>query len=79
VYLDALVSQDGQSAADLAGSEFTAGLEELAQTHGDGWRVPPVPPDDNLPLTDGLLNPAKQPLAVKNPQARCNGSGHVAY
>lgn len=71
VYLDAFVPQDGQSVADLIGSQATAGFEEIARTQGDGWLVPyPGPNNDNLPLTDVLFNPAKQPLAVKNAQAR---------
>ena len=71
VYLDAFVPQDGQSLADLVGPEAMAATEEIARTQGDGWRVPVTwPVSDNRPRTDGLLNPAKQPLAVTNAQAR---------
>lgn len=44
IYLDAFVPHDGQSLADLVGTEMMAGLQEAARTSGDGWRVPPLPP-----------------------------------
>ena len=71
VYLDAFVPQDGQSVADLVGSQEMAGFEEIARTQGDGWRVPfPWPANDNRPFTDVLLNSATQSLAVTTEQAR---------
>jgi pimeloyl-ACP methyl ester carboxylesterase len=45
VYLDAFVPGDGQSLADLVGPQMMATLREQAQEHGDGWRVPPLPPE----------------------------------
>lgn len=41
VFLDALVPQDGQSAASLLGPETMAFLTGEADVHGDGWRIPP--------------------------------------
>ena len=40
VYLDALVPQDGQSAADVAGPEVMAPFQQAADEYGDGWRLP---------------------------------------
>jgi pimeloyl-ACP methyl ester carboxylesterase len=43
IYLDAFIAHDGQSAFDLM-----PGMEnqwaQLAAVQGDGWRVPPMPP-----------------------------------
>ena len=39
VYLDAYVPRDGETMADLLGTEFMAGIEALAERYGDGWRV----------------------------------------
>ena len=44
VYLDAFVPSDGQSLADLVGPQMMASLKEAAKSVGDGWRVPPLPP-----------------------------------
>ena len=68
IYLDAFVPQDGQSIGDLSGPEVMAGLEQVAQTHGDGWRVPHNPPGADR-RTDTMLKMAKQPLAINNPDA----------
>jgi pimeloyl-ACP methyl ester carboxylesterase len=71
VYLDAFVPEDGQSLTDLAGPQFASAFEEIARTQGDGWRVPfPWPVNDNRPRTDLLLNPVKEPVAVRNAAAR---------
>jgi pimeloyl-ACP methyl ester carboxylesterase len=71
VYLDAFVPQDGQSLADLVGPVAMAATER-DRAHPGRWLAGPVtwPVSDNRPRTDGLLNPAKQPLAVTNAQAR---------
>lgn len=68
VYLDAFVPLDGQSMLDLIDPAAAAGLAQLAQTKGDGWRVPHPPPDTPR-RTPHPLKTATQPLAVKNPQA----------
>ena len=67
VYLDAFLPQDGESAADLAGAEIMAAMEEAARAYGDGWRVPHDPPDADR-RTDFLLKAAQQRITVDNPQ-----------
>ncbi len=44
VYLDAFVPKDGQALADLVGPEMMASLQQAARSEGNGWRVPPLPP-----------------------------------
>jgi pimeloyl-ACP methyl ester carboxylesterase len=68
IYLDAFVPQDGQSIADMLGPELASGLEQRAQVHGGGWRVPHDPPDADR-RTDVMLNMMKQPLAVTSQAA----------
>ena len=68
IYLDAFVPQDGQSIGDLLGPEVMASFEQVAQAHGDGWRVPHDPPDADR-RTDVVLKMVKQPLAINNPDA----------
>jgi pimeloyl-ACP methyl ester carboxylesterase len=41
VYLDASVPQDGESNADVLGTEMARRIRESARHAGDGWRVPP--------------------------------------
>jgi pimeloyl-ACP methyl ester carboxylesterase len=45
VYLDAFVPNAGQSLLDLVPAERAAMFRESAKTEGDGWRVPPLPPE----------------------------------
>ena len=47
IYLDAFVPGDGQSSFDLQGPEARERMRQLAQTAGEGWRIPPnpMPPD----------------------------------
>lgn len=68
IYLDALVPQDGQSIADMAGPEVMAYLEGAAQEGGDGWRIPTFP-DDTAQHTPQLLKPFQQPVSVNNAKA----------
>ena len=77
VYLDAFVPQDGQALADLFPPEVVAWLEERARTLGDGWRVPPDPPDADR-RTDFPLAALRQPLAVRDPQAARLPRAYVA-
>jgi pimeloyl-ACP methyl ester carboxylesterase len=42
VYLDASVPLDGQSNNDVIGADMASELRSWAQSHGDGWRVPPA-------------------------------------
>src|SRR5687767_9899548 len=45
VYLDAFVPQDGQAMADLLGPAFLAHFRERVESEGEGWRLPPLPPE----------------------------------
>jgi pimeloyl-ACP methyl ester carboxylesterase len=42
VYLDAFVPENGQSVSDCA-PDGGEGHRKLAQTRGEGWKIPPVP------------------------------------
>jgi pimeloyl-ACP methyl ester carboxylesterase len=44
VFLDAFVPTDGQSLFDLLRPERRDMYRQQTQVHGDGWRVPPPPP-----------------------------------
>ena len=44
VYLDAFVPEVGKSLFDYAGPRAEA-MREAARTNGDGWRIPPLPPE----------------------------------
>ncbi len=48
VYVDAMVPQDGQSLADLVGSD-AAQMEARAQAEGNGWSLPPSEMPANTP------------------------------
>ena len=61
-----MVPQDGESIAGLFGAE--ADMEQAAQAHGDGWRIPFGDPDADR-RTDVMLKMSQQPLAVSNPDA----------
>lgn len=41
VYLDAMVPEDGETAADVL--PMTQALIDLAEKSASGWRVPPLP------------------------------------
>ena len=45
VYLDAFVPEDGQALLDFVPPEGRAGMIQLAQARGDGWRVPARTPE----------------------------------
>jgi pimeloyl-ACP methyl ester carboxylesterase len=45
VYLDAFVPNAGQSLLDLAGAETAQRIRDAARAQGDGWRIPPFPPE----------------------------------
>ncbi len=45
VYLDAFVPADGQPLLSLVSNEMAANVRAAAQAHGDGWRIPPLPPE----------------------------------
>ena len=44
VYLDAFVPEPGKSVLDYAGPRADA-MRESARAQGDGWRIPPLPPE----------------------------------
>ncbi|MBI3970335.1 MAG: alpha/beta fold hydrolase [Chloroflexi bacterium] len=66
IYVDAIVPEDGQSAADVLGAEAMAQIEKLARTAGDGWRVP-GPPDGRH--TDHPLKALTDRVRLDNPAA----------
>ena len=68
VFLDAYVPQDGQSAADLLGPQAAAFAQHIADTQGDGWRIPPQNPPDAR-LTPMPIKTAFQPVRIGNPVA----------
>jgi len=45
VFLDAFVPRDGESLAGLVGPEATSRFQEKAWSEGEGWRLPPMPPE----------------------------------
>lgn len=45
VYLDAFIPGSGQAVTDLIPAEVSAELRAAARNHGDGWRIPSLPPD----------------------------------
>ena len=68
VYLDAYVPGDGESMAAMMGPETIAFFAQVAENYGDGWRIPPDPPDAPR-LTPLLFKPVGQPVSVVNPDA----------
>lgn len=68
VYLDAFVAEDGDSLLDLVGPEVAARFEAIAQTQGDGWRIPHDPPDAPR-QTAQPLKTFQGPVAVGNGDA----------
>jgi pimeloyl-ACP methyl ester carboxylesterase len=45
VYLDAFVPEVGDSVFQLLPPDRVDGMRKAAQTDGDGWRIPPLPPE----------------------------------
>jgi pimeloyl-ACP methyl ester carboxylesterase len=68
IYLDAFLPQDGESVFDCAGAELAAAFTQVAETYGEGWRVPHNPPDADR-RTDALIKPWQQALTINNPAA----------
>jgi pimeloyl-ACP methyl ester carboxylesterase len=68
VYLDAYVLEDGQSVADQLGEQMVAGLQQAADTAGDGWRLPHNPPDADR-RTDQSIKFMYNRVRANNPAA----------
>ena len=66
VYLDAYVPRDGESLLDMLGPDAAAFIEQAAQAHGDGWRIPHDPPDAPR-RTPHPLKTGQQPVSLTNP------------
>jgi pimeloyl-ACP methyl ester carboxylesterase len=47
IYLNALVPEDGQAVFDLLPPAIRQRFQEAARTHGEGWRVPAPPFEDD--------------------------------
>lgn len=92
VYLDAMVPEDGESAADVL--PVTQGLIDLALASERGWRVPPMPelpppaglfgvtdPDDiawlRTMLSDQPVRCLQQPVRLDNPATRAIPRTHI--
>jgi pimeloyl-ACP methyl ester carboxylesterase len=45
VYLDAIVPEAGKALLDYAAPERAQAMREAVQAQGDGWRLPPFPPE----------------------------------
>ena len=67
VYIDTAIPQDGQSWFDLLGPEMAEQLLKLAESDGQGWRIPLIP--DPPKFQPHPLKTVTDPLAVKNPVA----------
>ncbi len=65
VYLDAFVPQSNESLNDIIGPELAATFEQVAQTYGEGWRVPHNPPNADR-RTDLLLNVARPYVLISS-------------
>ncbi|MEV5546807.1 alpha/beta hydrolase family protein [Streptomyces sp. NPDC052309] len=92
VYLDAMVPEDGESAADV--QPATRALIDLALTSASGWRVPPLPempppfglfgvtdPADaawlRTMLSDQPVRCLQQPVRMDNPAVRTIPRAHI--
>ena len=85
VYLDAFIPEAGRSAFDLLPPQRSAQFREQAQLEGDGWRIPPPPPE-----LYGVVEPADlewvrprlgpQPLATVDQPFAASGppAPHIA-
>lgn len=81
VFLDAFVPEDGESLFDLLRPERRESYVRGAEERGDGWRVPPPPPqalgvtgeEANIlaaRLTPQPIRTFQQPASLTNPGAR---------
>ena len=66
VYLDAVVPRSGQSLFDCSGQRFRSWIDEQVSTWGEGWLIPPAPPEF-LGLSDGRDIDWVMPKLVPHP------------
>ncbi len=66
IYVDAHLPNDGESMFDLIGIDRARRLTKLANTRGDGWRVPPWWPDKKKDV-DHPLSTFRDPVHLQNP------------
>lgn len=53
IYVDAFVPENGKSLFDLQVPRFRDRFRDLADSEGDGWKIPPLPADgESLGVTD---------------------------
>ncbi len=72
VYVDAMLPLDAESAFDLMGEQGRKFFLDLANTKGDGWKIPPFWPDPGKDVPQPLAAFSQQivlgnPLAEKLP------------
>lgn len=71
IYLDAFVPEDGQSLFDLVTDDVRKHFVEIAESDGDGWRLPPNPmPEDTSSEDRQWAEPLRLPqpiLTVQQP------------
>ena len=68
VYVDAFVPHDGESLADLCGTQVMAQVDEIVQTRGDGWLLPAFKEVEPR-STDHPIKTFYDKVDVKNPVA----------
>jgi pimeloyl-ACP methyl ester carboxylesterase len=78
IYLDAFVPSDGKSTLDLVDPALGQGLVQMAQSYGDGWRIPHSPPDADR-RTDMLLKSLQEPLELGNTRAAALPHTYVQF
>lgn len=69
VSLDGYIPENGQSIADIVGSEVMGMYEENAQSHGDGWLLVPVWEDADPRDTSHPLATAYPKVVIDNAEA----------
>jgi pimeloyl-ACP methyl ester carboxylesterase len=68
VYVDAMFPLDGESVRSLQTEEGWKWMMELAETQGEGWRIPPFWPDPGKDVPHPLET-FRQPVTLGNPLA----------
>jgi pimeloyl-ACP methyl ester carboxylesterase len=68
VYVDAMLPVDGESAFDLMGERGREFFVNLANTKGDGWKIPPFWPDPGKDVPQPLAA-FSQKISLGNPLA----------